>query len=358
MVYIAAAGDVHGQIAQLFRQLDTLESDLGCEVEAIVQVGDFGIWPDPDKVDAATRKRNQVGDFPAWLEQGRNMPRALYFIAGNHEDFDYLQGRRRDELLPGLHFIPWGSVVEIPTSQGPLRVGGVGGCYSPSSFELANLHGKRRKHYSKAYLDQLEHIAGELDRPLDVLMFHDAPQGTMVDLAWNDTLRTSPAQGLDETIAALQPAICLTGHWHMRSERRIAGVRTMGLNIVPRSGSLAILEFEEFGREPKVVAEWNPPTPVDPSVRQAEAIALIVGMLEAWAEEIGELNRPQRKAAREHLRRHPELRLLMGALKGAQLALQLERSHDLEGCEQIVERLEGEPGLPDTAELRRVLGLA
>lgn len=37
----------------------------------VLHVGDFGVWPDPARVDAATKRHDDAGDFPAWFAERR-----------------------------------------------------------------------------------------------------------------------------------------------------------------------------------------------------------------------------------------------------------------------------------------------
>ena len=42
------------------------EESLGLRFAWVLHVGDFGIWPDPTRIDGATRRHEGAGDFPTW----------------------------------------------------------------------------------------------------------------------------------------------------------------------------------------------------------------------------------------------------------------------------------------------------
>ena len=87
---MCAVGDAHGHLDDMYEIVAALEQQLERQVDLVVQVGDFGVWPNPDKLDEATRRHGGAGDFPRWLAERRAAPRPTLFIPGNHEDFDAL----------------------------------------------------------------------------------------------------------------------------------------------------------------------------------------------------------------------------------------------------------------------------
>jgi hypothetical protein len=72
---ICAAGDIHSAMSSLYQDVFAFEASLGVRFDYVLHVGDFGIWPDPSRIDKATRHHDGAGDFPAWLREGRRAPR-------------------------------------------------------------------------------------------------------------------------------------------------------------------------------------------------------------------------------------------------------------------------------------------
>src|SRR5205823_7208811 len=100
VVIICAAGDIHGAMDRMYEDILAFEAALGVRFEWVLHVGDFGIWPDPNRIDKATREHDGAGDFPTWFAQRRAAPRKTLFIKGNHEDFVWLDAQRDAEVLP------------------------------------------------------------------------------------------------------------------------------------------------------------------------------------------------------------------------------------------------------------------
>ena len=130
---ICAAGDIHGAMDRLYHDVVAFETSLGVRFDYVLHVGDFGVWPDPSRIDKATRHHDGVGDFPTWLVESGGTPRPTLFIEGNHEDFVWLDAQRDSEVLPGLTCLRNGCTLDIRgRGTDTIRVGGIGGCYGPS----------------------------------------------------------------------------------------------------------------------------------------------------------------------------------------------------------------------------------
>jgi hypothetical protein len=72
---ICAAGDIHGAMDRMYQDVLAFEAKLGVRFEWLLHVGDFGVWPDPNRIDKATKKHDGAGDFPTWFAERRAAPR-------------------------------------------------------------------------------------------------------------------------------------------------------------------------------------------------------------------------------------------------------------------------------------------
>jgi hypothetical protein len=59
-VFVCAAGDIHGAIGRFYDDVLAFQTRLGVRFDWVLHVGDFGIWPDPQKIDRGTRYRDGV----------------------------------------------------------------------------------------------------------------------------------------------------------------------------------------------------------------------------------------------------------------------------------------------------------
>lgn len=256
---ICAAGDIHGALDRMYEHVSAFERALGAEFAWILHVGDFGIWPDPARVDRATQRHDGAGDFPTWWADRRAAPRRTLFIKGNHEDFDWLESRRQSglsEVLPNLFWLPNGHATDIEADGERIRVGGIGGCHGPSNYERtsASLAGSARRHFTR---DETEMLAATPD--VDVVLLHNAPAG--VEFTWrrpDGSVRrvyASEAEGLSEALRATRPAVCFFGHHHTRIDADVDGIPCVGVNAGPHPGSLVAVDVLAGGQW-RHVAEW------------------------------------------------------------------------------------------------------
>jgi len=63
-VLICAAGDIHGAMDRMYEDVLAFEAALGVRFEWVLHVGEFGVWPDANRIAKATKKHDGAGDFP------------------------------------------------------------------------------------------------------------------------------------------------------------------------------------------------------------------------------------------------------------------------------------------------------
>jgi Icc-related predicted phosphoesterase len=253
-VFICAADDIHGAMVRLYDDVQVFEAALGIRFDWVLHVGDFGVWPDPARIDRASRNHDGAGDFAGWLADGRRAPRSTVFIKGNHEDFAWLDAQRNLEVLPGLIYLRNGRTIDLNDFRGQtIRVGGVGGCYGPSDYARPSqaLQGYSRRHYTH---DEVNSLASASH--VDIVLTHDAPAGVRFERSRGSSY-ISEAAGLDALLARLRPRVCLFGHHHARVDAEISGVRCIGLNKVGCRGSLVALEIDSQRRDCSLLGEFS-----------------------------------------------------------------------------------------------------
>lgn len=232
---LCAVGDIHGAIDRMYDEILAFEGALGVRFDCVLHVGDFGIWPDPSRIDKATRKHDGAGDFGKWFAERRAAPRKTIFIKGNHEDFDWLDEQLSDEILPGLHYLRNGRTIDLGEGRDVVRIGGIGGCYSPTDYprKSKKLVGTEKAHYTQDEIEALGKRGG-----IDILLLHDAPAGVRFAAG-----HTSEAAGLSELVERVRPMVCFFGHHHERIDVKIPGVICIGLNLIGRAGNLVAFDF-------------------------------------------------------------------------------------------------------------------
>ena len=254
-VLICVAGDIHGAMERLYDDVLAFEAALCSRFDWVLHVGDFGIWPDPERIDRGTRNHDGAGDFSKWLAAGRPVPRRTVFIKGNHEDFEWLEAQKNIEVLPGLIYLRNGFKIELEGSgRETVCVGGIGGCYGPSDYgrNSKTLQGYARRHYTH---DEVERLAAS--QGVDIVLTHDAPAGVCFHRHRRGAGYVSQAAGLDVALARARPRVCFFGHHHARVDAEVSGVSCIGLNKVGCPGNLVAVEFTPSGRGWSVIGEYG-----------------------------------------------------------------------------------------------------
>lgn len=160
---------MEGRIQEFYRTASFARPDW------VVCCGDYGVWPDPSRMDRAARKhaerdfsRMYVGVDPV----GATAQTLL--IAGVHDDNDWLKGRHdagNAEILANVHWLAQGYKTTIGHEL-PLRVTGLGKAYSETTYNgKFNLRSSR--HYTRS---EVERACGSGPTDLLVIYEHlDAP---------------------------------------------------------------------------------------------------------------------------------------------------------------------------------------
>jgi Calcineurin-like phosphoesterase len=253
---ICAAGDIHGAMDRLYQDVLVFEASLGICFDYVLHVGDFGVWPDPSRVDKATRRHDGAGDFPVWLGENRRAPRPTVFIKGNHEDFVWLDSRPAAEVLPGLSYLRNGCTVDIRDEDaGVIRVGAVGGCYGPSDYQRRSdqLQAYAKRHYT---LDEIERLANSCG--VDIMLTHDAPAGVRFERHRRGTGYVSDAAGLDVLLIVSADQLACAGQVTHVAVRRQLEHLSQRVQYPPRRPSTYLIAPPEHLARgaPPVAARW------------------------------------------------------------------------------------------------------
>ncbi|MBN1359365.1 MAG: metallophosphoesterase [Sedimentisphaerales bacterium] len=241
---IAVVGDVHGHLAGMYRILARYNQAHDEPIELVLQAGDFGAFPDAERLDGATRKHvkndpTELG-FSAYLAGRRTAPIRTIFIAGNHEDFDFLQSHQDQELDASgkLYCLGNGSVVR------PVANVLVGGLWGISTSGPRRYKGDPRKYVDdEACLRLMEHDGGRVD----ILLCHDVP--------WDSTHGAvhRGSRRLAEVVECIQPRYVFHGHtsgddppWWLGRTQVIGLNQSCFVKIPHRDGGIVLVDTDTW----------------------------------------------------------------------------------------------------------------
>ena len=251
----AVFGDIHGRIALMYTLAILWQQESEVKLDGLLQVGDFGAFPDLSKLDKATKKHaaqdtDELGfqDFCIATSESKfylehQQTPATYFVRGNHEDFDYLGNFTTPSAIDPwqkIWFIPDCQTLKVERGNLAVKIAAFGGI-APKQ-ETLNRGKSAREQYRKAQKigkseprffskNSIECILTDF-QGADILMTHAGPYSS--DLPTGSTL-------LDQLAKQLQPRVHLFGHHHRVIDRQhsLNGTLSIGLEH---------LEFDRHGK--------------------------------------------------------------------------------------------------------------
>ncbi|WP_044640920.1 metallophosphoesterase family protein [Risungbinella massiliensis] len=255
---IGLIGDIHGRVLHTLAMITTWQIHHQEALDLIIQVGDFGVYPEPDESLYNNKFYMQDPsqfDFSHFIHaqgallqnlhyiKGR-LSNPIHFIRGNHEDFDWLEklsSHNNDNVisidsLDIFRYVKDGTVLKI----GSTKVGFLGG--------IETSHQGKDSIDIEKYMELLALPVGEID----ILITHDAPYG----IGSNYHGEVQGSKKISALIKKIQPTYLIAGHYHHVNGPRMYGDTTyLGLNVIidlrkdhlgrVQVGSLAILDTEK-----------------------------------------------------------------------------------------------------------------
>lgn len=243
------AGDWHGNEDWALSVLRRVPSLLAQEPRRLIlQLGDFGIWPDRAGQHYLTRIATLLAEVGA----------ELWFIDGNHEDFPQLDRLARGDRTPDGRVVVRPGLFQLPrgyrwTWHG-LRWLGCGGAVS---LDRA-LRTEGADWWAAEEITAAQEAEVAAGGPVDVLASHDCPAGVAhtfgrpppdwdpADLARNDAHR----RRLQRIVDAVQPSRIMHGHLHRAYQRSCdfgyGPVQVTGLDADGRLRNFAVLDVADM----------------------------------------------------------------------------------------------------------------
>ncbi|WP_158301582.1 metallophosphoesterase family protein [Paenibacillus mesophilus] len=265
---IAFVGDLHGRVLHSLAIMSKWQIQHKQKLDWIIQVGDFGAYPHPN--DQLKQKRRidldpSQFDFSRYLRaEGKladqlqyirtHFARPVYFIRGNHEDFEWLAEISSRSSHPTESIDPFGLFAYV-------KDGTVIKTDGPTIAFLGGVDNKiadSRSIDEEAYRKLTSYPRGEIN----ILVTHDAPYGAII----NEDGELRGSQMLLELIETIQPKYMIGGHFHHMNGPKTFGATTyLGLNLIiyhkadetgtVKPGSFALLDTDN-GELSFITDEW------------------------------------------------------------------------------------------------------
>ena len=139
----------------------------------------------------------------------QNHSKPVYFIHGNHENWDIIEAMDNDDLkLTNLRHIKNSEVITLTKgNEKPIRVLGFGGNYSPTRFNMKknSLTKDRRRHYNFEEFNN----AKKLKNKADIVLTHECPFGVLVRNG-----KDVGSEIITLLLKEMKPKMSFSGHHH------------------------------------------------------------------------------------------------------------------------------------------------
>jgi hypothetical protein len=214
---ILAMGDVHRDFGALNAFLNKKRPEI------VLQCGDFGFWPrEPLSEIYGRNNPNYPKERPRpKVPDGTN----VFWCDGNHEDFQELGLRETDELWPNVHYMPRGSLLDLPDGRRVMFFGGA------ASIDRENRTLGIDWFFDEAICDaDVRNL--DYEGPVDIVISHTCPREFALGIR-NKSLGyfyDSSRHALSYVLEHYRPSLWYFGHWHFYDTGYTKGCRWTALD--------------------------------------------------------------------------------------------------------------------------------
>ncbi len=208
---VLLAGDTHASklaISNVFAAAKAVGA------ERIFQLGDFGFWP-------RQRDGQMYLGFVSQLVKAQSIP--LYWLAGNHEDWDDLDIVHVTYRTDDDGFHKYGNTLVAPRGHAwewdGIRFGSLAGAFSiDRKFRTKYLSWFPQEVPLEADQDELETAMDAIGIDhIDIMLAHDAPENVAVmmgGIGFHNEEAYACQALLAEAVQRFEPYAWVHGHWH------------------------------------------------------------------------------------------------------------------------------------------------
>jgi len=213
-------GDVHGDFGELNALVNKKRPEL------VLCCGDFGYWPREPKYVYRTW---QYG-YQIEKKKDRPVPKIpegclVFWCDGNHEDHQELGLRTTDELWPRVHYMPRGSLLDLPDGRRVMFFGG-----AMSMDRGTRMLGK--DWFPEESISDADIRSLSYEGEVDMVVSHTCPREFDIGVVGKDEgyYRDCSRTALSWVLHHYRPKRWYFGHWHHYIEGEYLGCRWTGFD--------------------------------------------------------------------------------------------------------------------------------
>jgi Icc-related predicted phosphoesterase len=198
-------GDIHEKWDVLNKLIEDQQPDI------ILQCGDFGCWQLNSTINQLNTRNTKI-----------------YWCDGNHEDHHFLRHGEEREInsVPGVWYMPRGSVIKLPDGRTVMFVGGAESADKADRKPMIDWFPEE----TISYADVERCLA--YDGQIDIIVSHTCPSefNPRYISGSGDMLSDPSRKALSVILQHFKPKQWFFGHFHIYQERMIDGTHFVGLD--------------------------------------------------------------------------------------------------------------------------------
>lgn len=222
------------------------EYALKSQCDAVLCAGGLGMYYRFDETKNLPKKfHDNLGNFHEYMGGYKEFVVPVFTVRGAHDNHSLVDRIIREDIrIPKLTVIDNGQVGFLVSPKGRIKIGGMGGTFSPISYNEEKLTGHKKRHFSKNQVENLK------NKECDILLMYDL-------IGECSAKQVTFSSETDKLFTKVKPYYCFVGKYNWLGYQKIplntpgdADVEYMAVVMVENArDSYLVLDTETWDAE-------------------------------------------------------------------------------------------------------------
>ncbi len=192
-------------LSQVNGDIDLInEYALKTKCDAVLCAGGLGIYYRFDETKNLPKKV-RLGNFHEYMGRYKYFTVPVFTVRGSHDNHSLVDRIIRREIrIPNFNIIDNGETAEFKS----VKIGGLGGTFSPVSYNKDRLTGYKKRHFSKNQVEKLK------KKSCDILLMYDL-------IGECNARQVTFSSETDKLFTSIKPHYCFVGKYNWSGFQKI-----------------------------------------------------------------------------------------------------------------------------------------